>query len=105
MLLEESIFRRSLKFCLNQLKSFTHQFYHLLILSSRYLANQFGLGGRNNIEKAQADEIVDVVNDLIEKRVAAMRETDESKKSTLTKEFMSETIPETLVSISIIFQQ
>merc|ERR1711976_256356 len=66
------------------------------ITIARYLANQFGLGGRTNIEKAQADEIADVVNDLIDKRIAAMRETDENKKSTLTKEFMSETIPETL---------
>ena len=57
----------------------------------------YGMAGRTNLEKAQADEIVGVVNDMIEKRVAAMRETDERKKSEMTREAMSETIPATLV--------
>lgn len=46
---------------------------------------------------AQADEIVDAVNDMINKRIAARNETDERKKSTMTREVMSETIPATLV--------
>ena len=48
---------------------------------------------------AQADEIVDAVNDMINKRIAARNETDERKKSTMTREVMSETIPATLVSL------
>lgn len=63
---------------------------------ARYLANQFGLAGKTNMERAQADEIVDAVNDMIEKRVEAMRETDERKKSSLTREFMSDVIPKTM---------
>ena len=31
---------------------------------SRFLANEFGLAGKNNTEKAQADEVVDAVVDL-----------------------------------------
>merc|ERR1712128_118552 len=31
---------------------------------ARFLAAEFGLGGRNNLESAQADEIVDAVSDL-----------------------------------------
>ena len=31
---------------------------------TRFLAAEFGLGGRNNLESAQADEIVDAVSDL-----------------------------------------
>ena len=58
----------------------------------------YGLAGRSNMEMAQADEIVGVVNDMIEKRIAAMRETDERKKSEMTREAMSEAIPATLVS-------
>ena len=57
----------------------------------------FGLAGQTNLEKAQADEIVDAVNDLFNARVAAVRETDEVKKTELTKTLMSETIPNTLV--------
>ena len=57
----------------------------------------FGLAGQTNLEKAQVDEIVDAVNDLFNARVAAVRETDEVKKTELTKTLMSETIPNTLV--------
>ena len=57
----------------------------------------FGLAGQTNLEKAQADEIVDAVNDLFNARVAAVRETEEVKKTELTKTLMSETIPNTLV--------
>ena len=38
----------------------------------RFLANEFGLGGRNNAESAQADEIVDVVNDILESKVSLL---------------------------------
>merc|ERR1719357_1105271 len=31
---------------------------------ARFLANEFGLAGKNNTEKAQADEVVDAVVDL-----------------------------------------
>ena len=64
----------------------------------RCLADMFGLSGQTSLEKAQADEIVDAVNDLFNARVAAVRETDEVKKTELTKTLMSETIPNTLVS-------
>ena len=60
----------------------------------------FGLAGQTNLDKAQADEIVDAVNDLFNARVAAVRETDEVKKTELTKTLMSETIPNTLVMSS-----
>ena len=45
----------------------------------------FGLAGQTNLEKAQADEIVDAVNDLFNARVAAVRETDEVKKTELVE--------------------
>merc|ERR1712228_96802 len=34
------------------------------ITIARFLATEFGLGGRNNLEIAQADEIVDAVSDM-----------------------------------------
>jgi len=35
------------------------------IACARFLARQFGLAGRNNLEMAQVDEIVDVIQDLL----------------------------------------
>ena len=38
---------------------------------ARFLAGEFGLAGRNNVEKAQADEIVDAVSDLQDAMIKA----------------------------------
>ena len=35
----------------------------------RFLAKEFGFAGKNNAEQAQADEIVDVIVDLIDEQV------------------------------------
>ena len=40
-----------------------------MITIKRFLANEFGLAGKNSIEMAQANEVVDAVNDLFEARV------------------------------------
>ena len=69
--------------------------------NGRCLASHFGLAGRTNLEAAQADEIVDAVGDLVEKRVAAMKETDEVLKTEKIRDFMSVAIPDTLVRKSI----
>ena len=72
-----------------------------LRVTGRCLASHFGLAGRTNLEAAQADEIVDAVGDLVEKRVAAMKETDEVLKTEKIRDFMSVAIPDTLVRKSI----
>merc|ERR1712110_161800 len=72
---------------------------------ARCLADMFGLAGQTNLEKAQADEIVDAVNDLFNARVAAVRETDEVKKTEMTKMLMSETIPNTLARLEARLEQ
>jgi len=66
---------------------------------ARMFANQFGLSGRTNLEMAQADEIVDVINDLVGKRTAAIKEVDEEKKSARVREVMFELIPQTLAKL------
>ena len=38
-------------------------------ISPRFLASEFGLAGRNDVEKSQADEIIDAINDLFDGRV------------------------------------
>ena len=59
----------------------------------RYLADQFDLAGRTNLERAQADEVVDCLNDLVEARAEAVRAEDQQK----TTLFMTETVPVILV--------
>jgi len=63
---------------------------------ARFLASQFGLVGDNNLQAAQADEIVDCVNDIVNKGSKARFETNEEKKIELMKELISELIPSTL---------
>ena len=38
-------------------------------LHDRFLAKEFGFAGRDNAEQAQADEMVDVIVDLIDEQV------------------------------------
>merc|ERR1711892_48356 len=65
------------------------------VASARYLAREFGLVGKNNLESAQADEIMDVVTDLVNEGTRAKFANDEpaSKKHT------EETIPRSLANI------
>ena len=56
----------------------------------RYLADKFDLAGRTNLERAQVDEAVDSLNDLVEARAEAVRLEDGEK-------FMTETVPLILV--------
>ena len=63
------------------------------VIIVRYLADQFDLAGRTNLERAQADEVVDCLNDLVEARAEAVRAEDQQK----TTLFMTETVPVILV--------
>ncbi|XP_006812416.2 hematopoietic prostaglandin D synthase-like [Saccoglossus kowalevskii] len=60
---------------------------------ARYLANEHGLAGKNNMEKARADMIVDTMGDLSPHLVKIIKEQDETKKDELKKEFTSKTLP------------
>lgn len=50
----------------------------------RFLANEYNLAGRNNLERAQADEIVDTITDLMNTHIPAiMACKDEESKHPL----------------------
>jgi len=53
---------------------------------SRFLANKYNLAGRTNLEKAQADEIVDTIEDLFNSSVfpTMFGEEEEKKKKIAT---------------------
>ena len=56
---------------------------------TRFIAKEVGLAGRDNLEAAQADEVVDAIGDLFEAVGKAHFGTDEALK----KKVMTETIP------------
>jgi len=72
---------------------------------ARFLAKEFGLGGRTNLEAAQADEIVDVFTDLIEAKVRVMfGKDDEKKKAELLSKLSEDTIPKALAKLEKLLQ-
>jgi len=67
---------------------------------ARFLANKFGLAGKSNLEKAQADEIVDVIQDLIN----AWGKVYFSKDELGLKKFSEVTVPTALDRLEKVLQ-
>ena len=67
---------------------------------ARFLAKEVGLAGRNNLEAAQVDEIVDAVNDIFQARLNAIFSNDDSQM----KKYETETLPAGLTNIERILQ-
>merc|ERR1711872_882211 len=67
---------------------------------ARYVAAEHGLAGKNSMENAQMDEIVDALADATELQYNAyLFEKDEAKKAQLQKNFNDKTVP-TLIKAS-----
>ena len=62
----------------------------------RFLAREFGLGGRNNLESAQADEIVDAVSDMGSAIIKVLFGPKEELEKDLEK-VMTTVVPDGLV--------
>ena len=62
---------------------------------NRYLAEEFGLSGKDSFERAKIDGIVDVVDDLFGRMVATVF-ADPAVKEKLEKRFAEEDIPKYL---------
>jgi len=60
---------------------------------ARFLAKEYNLAGKNRVEEAQADMIVDCVSDVLNSVVQIFREKDETKKAEITKTFQTEGLP------------
>lgn len=61
-----------------------------------YLAREFGLYGKTNMESCQVDQVVCNIQDFIVAAVKAMYEKDEAKKAELMKTHKEETVPKFL---------
>ncbi|XP_050413346.1 probable glutathione S-transferase 5 isoform X2 [Patella vulgata] len=60
---------------------------------ARYLANEFGLAGKSNLEKLKIDVIVDLLIAVRESAGTVHFEQDEAKKAELMKKFKEEQLP------------
>ena len=67
---------------------------------ARFLAKEVGLAGRNNLEAAQVDEIVDAVNDIFQAGLNAIFSGDDAQM----KKYEKETLPAGLANIEKILE-
>ncbi|CAF3354948.1 unnamed protein product [Rotaria sp. Silwood1] len=67
---------------------------------ARYLAKEFHLAGKNNLEQAKVDAVADTLTDLINKFAPILwQEEDENKKKQGIKKFMTEELPKHLKNL------
>ncbi|XP_070544579.1 glutathione S-transferase 1-like [Ptychodera flava] len=71
---------------------------------ARYLANEFGLAGKTNLEKAQADMFCDALNDLTPKLTEMFLGNDE-KKAEVRKELVEQLLPVTFTNMERLFSK
>ena len=71
----------------------------------RFLANKLGLAGKSDLEKAQADMIVDCLGDIRLPTVAVRRETDETKKAELRATYSKDTLPPYILMVEKLLKE
>jgi glutathione S-transferase len=71
---------------------------------ARFLAKQFGLAGKDNLEQAKVDAVVDTSIDLAMKFVPIHFEQDEEKKKIEMAKFLSDELPKHLRNFEILAQ-
>ncbi|CAF1318789.1 unnamed protein product [Rotaria sordida] len=72
---------------------------------ARFLAKQFHLAGKNNLEQAQADAVVDTIADVTARFVSIMFEQDQEKKKILEEKFQNEELPKLLDHLEILLKK
>jgi glutathione S-transferase len=66
---------------------------------ARFLAREFGLMGKNNLESVKVDEIVDVIQDTLNAGYTAAFMSDEKAKAEALAKHTGETIPRIMEQI------
>ena len=69
---------------------------------ARFLAKQFGLAGKDNLEQAKVDVIVDASIDIAMKFLPIFFEADETKKSDGMAEFFADELPKHLQNLEVL---
>merc|ERR1712179_710088 len=60
---------------------------------SRFLARQFNLAGKTNMDQARVDQVTDSVLDMCEPYYKYFFESDETKKAEAKRKLLEETVP------------
>jgi len=66
---------------------------------ARYLAKKFNLAGKNELDQAKADMIVDCLEDATKPIVSIFIEKDEAKKAEAKKKYTEEQLPASLAML------
>merc|ERR1712173_630 len=69
---------------------------HTSLAIDRFLAKEFGLMGKNNVEAAQVDEVVDVLQDVFNAGATALFTKDEEQKKAAMEKHETQTVPNVL---------
>nr|KAG5712476.1 hypothetical protein BaRGS_011450 [Batillaria attramentaria] len=67
--------------------------YGQSVAMAAYLAREFGLYGKTNLDALRVDEVVQLYQDLLQAMMAIHREQDEAKKAELDKKLLEEDLP------------
>ncbi|XP_056020331.1 glutathione S-transferase-like [Ostrea edulis] len=67
---------------------------------ARYIAREYGLAGKTNMDRLLIEQVVDIVHDLHEEMIKSMFEKDEARKAEQTKQLKEESIPRAMGILS-----
>ena len=68
----------------------------------RFLAKQFQLAGKDDLEQAKVDAVVDTINDIVAILIPIHREQDPVKKQEATKKVIDEQLPKHLENLEVL---
>ena len=71
---------------------------------ARFLAKQFHLAGKDNLEQAKVDAVADTISDVIIAFGPSQREQDPTKKQELREKFRTEELPKQLHNLQVLGQ-
>ena len=69
---------------------------------ARFLAKQFQLAGKDNLEQAKVDAVAETINDLVMASMPARREEDQTKRVEVMKKFQAEELPKYLQNLEVL---
>jgi len=72
---------------------------------ARYVAKTFNLAGKDNLDQAKADAVVDTIADLMQKLAPLMFEKDETKKQQGIKTFVQDELPKHMQNLETLQTQ
>jgi glutathione S-transferase len=69
---------------------------------ARFLAKQFNLAGKDNLEQAKVDSVVDTMTDAMDQLGPIRRQVDEAKKQANMQQFLVDVLPKHMQNLEIL---